>query len=159
MAGKYAALFISPRMVTCQKKRKRILSPHLTIHFSSYLLTRLTLSTHQMSLASHTPILFHSSFNFLHMSFIKPYTHIHFPTHISQQSSQSKQHITHIIFQFFHVSRFKHFHHFIPYFLHPIPQLTFLILQTSTSFQTHSILYLYSASCLDHRIHFNFLAQ
>jgi hypothetical protein len=114
-----------------------------------------TFSLHQMSLASHTTILFHSSFNFLHMSPIKPHTHIHFPTHISQQSSNPKHHITHLIFQLFHASRFTHFTHFIPYFLHPFPQLTFLILQASTSFQNHS-LYTLSYSLLSPCISISF---
>ena len=57
------------------------MSPRRTIYFSTH--NHLQTSTHpihQMSLASDTSILFHSSFNLLHMSLIKPHLHIHTTT-------------------------------------------------------------------------------
>ncbi len=91
-----------------------------------------TFSLHQMSLASHTTILFHSSFNFLHMSPIKPHTHIHFPTHISQQSSNPKHHITHLIFHFFPASSLAQFYHLIPDLFQSETQITLVVPQALT---------------------------
>ena len=105
-----------------------------TLHFPY----RRTHSIHQMSLTSHTSTLFHSSFNLLHMSLIKPHLHIHTTTHIPQQPSKPKHHITHLILQFFPASSLTHLHHFIPNLFQSQSKFTFIIPQASTIFHLYN---------------------
>ena len=92
-----------------------------------------------MSLASHTSTLFHSSFNLLHVSLIKPHLHIHTTTHIPKQPSKPKHHITHLILQLFPTSSLKHLNHLIPDFLDSQSKFTSVIPQTSTILHLSSI--------------------
>ena len=123
------------------------MSPRRTIYFSihNHLQTS-THTTHQMSLASDTSILFHSSFNLLHMSLIKPHLHIHTTTHIPKQPSKPKHHITHLILQLFPASSLTHLNHLIPDFLDSQSKFTFFIPQTSTIL--HLSTYIFTASSL-----------
>jgi hypothetical protein len=115
-----------------QKKWKRILfaagnsiSPPTTLQTWTH-------SRHQMSLASDTSILFHSSFDLLHMSLIKPHPHIHTTTHIPKQPSKPKHHITHLILQLFPASSLTHLDHFIANLFQSQSKFTLLIPQAST---------------------------
>ena len=93
-----------------------------------------------MSPASHTSTLFHSSFNLLDMSLIKPHLHIHTTTHIPHQPSKPKHNITHLILQFFPTSSLKHLHDFIPNLFQSQSQFTFIIPQASTIFHLSNFL-------------------
>ena len=144
--------------VTCHKKKlKRILSPRRTIYFSihNHLQTS-THTTHQMSLASDTSILFHSSFNLHHMSLIKPHLHIHTTTHIPQQPSKPKHHITHLILKLFPASSLTHLNHFIPDLFQSQSKFTLLILQASTRLHFYTSILLYTVSPFLPTIYFNF---
>ena len=111
---------------------------------------------HQMSLASDTSILFHSSFNLLHMSLIKPHLHIHTTTHIPQQPSKPKHHITHLILQLFPTSSLKHLDRFIPDLFQSQTKFTFLIPQASTRFHFHTSILLYTVLPFVDEIYFSF---
>jgi len=111
--------------------------PHyLPLHFPY----RRTHSIHQMSPASHTSTLFHSSFNLLDMSLIKPHLHIHTTTHIPHQPSKPKHDITHLILQFFPTSSLTHLHDFIPNLFQSQSKFTFIIPQASTIFHLSNFL-------------------
>ena len=107
---------------------------NLTYLSTLYFPYRRTHSIYQMSLASHTSTLFHSSFNLLHMSPIKPHLHIHTTTHVPQQPSKPKHHITHLILQLFPASSLTHLDHFIPDLFQSQSKFTFIIPQASTIF-------------------------
>ncbi len=143
-----------------QKKWKRILSPRRTIYFSihNHLQTS-THTTHQMSLASDTSILFHSSFNLLHMSLIKPHLHIHTTTQVPKQPSKPKHHITHLILQLFPASSLKHLDHFIPDLFQSQSKFTLLIPQASTRLHFHTSILLIHCLTLCARYLFQFLFQ
>ena len=111
---------------------------------------------HQMSLASDTSILFHSSFNLLHMSLIKPHLHIHTTTHIPQQPSKPKHHITHLILQLFPASSLTHLNHFIQDLFQSQTQFTFLIPQASTRFHFYTSILLFTVLPFVAEIYFNF---
>ena len=146
--------------VTCHKKSRRgychhdgqSISPPTTLQTWTH-------SRHQMSLASYTSILFHSSFDLLHMSLIKPHPHIHTTTQVSQQPSQPKHHITHLILQFFPASSLTHFAHFIPNLFQSQSKFTLLIPQASTRLHFYTSILL--IHCLTVRAHdpFQFLFQ
>ena len=133
------------------------MSPRRTIYFSAHNhLQTSTHTTHQMSLASDTSILFHSSFNLLHMSLIKPHLHIHTTTHIPKQPSKPKHHITHLILQLFPTSSLKHLDHFIPDFFQSQSKFTLLIPQASTRLHFHTSILLYTVLPFVPEIYFNF---
>ena len=147
--------------VTCHKKKwKRILSPRRTIYLSihNHLQTS-THTIHQMSLASDTSILFHSSFNLLHMSLIKPHLHIHTTTHIPKQPSKPKHHITHLILQLFTTSSLKHLDHFIPDLFQSQSKFTLLIPQASTRLHFHTSILLIHCLTISASNLFQFLFQ
>ena len=110
---------------------------HLSILHFPY---RWTHTIHQMSLASHTSTLFHSSFNLLHVSPIKPHLHIHTTTHIPQQPPKPKHHITHLILQFFPASSLTYLNHFIPNFFQSQSKFTLVVSQASTIFHLSNFL-------------------
>ena len=113
---------------------------YLTYISTLYFPYRRTHSIHQMSLASHTTTLFHSSFNLLHMSLIKPHLHIHTTTHIPHQPSKPKHHITHLILKFFPTPSLTHLHHFIPNLFQSQSKFTCVIPQASTIFHLSKII-------------------
>ena len=114
---------------------------------------------HQMSLASDTSILFHSSFNLLHMSLIKPHLHIHTTTQVSQQPSKPKHHITHLILQFFQTSRLTHLDHFIPNLFQSQSQFTLVVPQASTRFHVYTSILLIHCLTICCQNLFQFLFQ
>ena len=119
------------------------ISPHTTLQTWTH-------SRHQMSLASYTSILFHSSFDLLHMSLIKPHPHIHTTTQVSQQPSHSKHHITHLILQFFPASSLTHFAHFIQISFNLNPNSPFSFLKHPQDFIS-ILLFFYTSNTLSHR--------
>lgn len=119
--------------VTMQKKAIVTTADYLFLRTHTW-----THSRHQMSLASHTSILFHSSFDLLHMSLIKPHPHIHTTTHIPKQPSKPKHHITHLILQLFPASSLTHFAHFVPDFRHTTAQFASIVCQASTRFHFYT---------------------
>ena len=136
------------------------MSPRRTIYFSAHNhLQTSTHTTHQMSLASDTSILFHSSFNLLHMSLIKPHLHIHTTTHIPKQPSKPKHHITHLILQLFPASSLTHFAHFIPNLFQSQSKFTLLIPQASTRLHFHTSILLYTVSPFVPHYLFQFIFQ
>ena len=95
---------------------------------------------HQMSLASHTSTLFHSSLNLLDVSLIKPHLHINTTTHIPHQPSKPKHHITHLILQFFPASSLAYLNHFIPNLFQSQSKITLVVPQASTIFHLSNFL-------------------